>query len=181
MLLTNIVSDMISSLHLLDMYEFYNAHGEKEGNNGKAKEGKKRGRPPKTDLEKMPVKSDAPKKSEKKPKKEKEAKPPKEKKSKGDNGGAPPAKKAKTTDPVTARVNSSNPKSFIRQRVAKDFDGENFYGTVMEYDDSDEPAFWHVQYDDGDEEDYSKKDLIQALKLYEQVGKSDPYAKGRGP
>lgn len=93
--------------------------------------------------------------------------------------GAPPAakkiaaKKAKTGDDVTALVNSADPKSFVRQRISKDFDGETYFGTIMEYDDKESPPFWHVEYDDGDEEDFSKKDLIRALKHYEVNGKKD--------
>lgn len=85
----------------------------------------------------------------------------------------PAAKRAKTANDITAQVNASNPHSFVRRRVAKDFDGETYYGTIMAYDDSESPAFWHIEYDDGDEEDYSKKDLIRALKHYEKTGKKD--------
>ncbi|KAL3782164.1 hypothetical protein HJC23_004527 [Cyclotella cryptica] len=167
---------------LFDMYELYAAHGDKRAKNGKTKEPGKRGRPSKADLDNIPAKkSNAPKKSEKKEKKTKKEKPSKSTKEKkvsnNDEGAAPAVKKAKTIDPITAMINSSEPKSFVRLRVAKDFDGVTYFGTVMEYDDSEEPAFWHIQYDDGDEEDYSKKDLIQALKLYKAVGKDDPCAK----
>jgi len=83
-------------------------------------------------------------------------------------------KKGKTNvNSIVAAVNFSDPNSFVRRRIAKDFDGETFYGTVMEYDDSENPAYWHVEYDDGDEEDYSKKDLIKALCYYEKEGKRD--------
>jgi len=86
----------------------------------------------------------------------------------------PTAKRGKTTvNNILAMVNSSDPNSFVRTRIAKDFDGETFYGTIMEYDDSETPAYWHVEYDDGDEEDYSKKDLVRALKYYEKEGKHD--------
>ena len=44
----------------------------------------------------------------------------------------------------------------------------------MEYDDKENPAFWHVEYDDGDEEDYSKRDLIKSLKHYDMNKASDP-------
>ena len=164
------------------MYELYAEHGDKRDKIAKMKESGKRGRPPKSDLGNMPAaKSSVPKKSENKEKKQKKAKPsktPKEKKVGDDDEGTPPPKKGKVVDPVAVMVNSSQPKSFVRQRIAKDFDGETYYGTVMEYDDSEEPAFWHIQYDDGDEEDYAKNDLIQALKLYNAVGKEDPCAKG---
>jgi len=83
-------------------------------------------------------------------------------------------KKGKTTvNSIWTVVNSSDPSSFVRRRIAKDFDGETFYGTIMEYDASENRAYWHVEYDDGDEEDYSKKDLIKALWYYEKEGKHD--------
>lgn len=74
---------------------------------------------------------------------------------------------------VNKLVNDSNPRDFVRQRVAKDFDGETYFGFVTEYDDTEPPPFWHVEYDDGDEEDYSKKDLIKALKYHKKMGKDD--------
>eukprot|EP00584_Thalassiosira_punctigera_P006535 CAMPEP_0172538208 /NCGR_PEP_ID=MMETSP1067-20121228/9646_1 /TAXON_ID=265564 ORGANISM="Thalassiosira punctigera, Strain Tpunct2005C2" /NCGR_SAMPLE_ID=MMETSP1067 /ASSEMBLY_ACC=CAM_ASM_000444 /LENGTH=758 /DNA_ID=CAMNT_0013323661 /DNA_START=132 /DNA_END=2408 /DNA_ORIENTATION=+ len=83
------------------------------------------------------------------------------------------AKKAKGAGGIVGLVNSSDPRSFVRRRIAKDFDGELYFGTIMEYDDSETPVYWHVEYDDGDEEDYSKKDLIKALKYYEVKGKQD--------
>lgn len=89
----------------------------------------------------------------------------------------PAAKKAKTMDPIAVRVNDSKPKSFIRQRVSKDFDGETYFGTIVNYDESEPPPFWHVEYDDGDEEDFSKKDLIRALKHYQVHGDDDPNKK----
>ena len=75
-------------------------------------------------------------------------------------------KKATTGSDIAALVNSANPSSFVQKRISKDFDGVTFFGTVTKYDDSDDPAFWHVVYDDGDDEDYNKKDLIKALKNY---------------
>jgi hypothetical protein len=89
----------------------------------------------------------------------------------------PSTKKAKTGDDAAAFVNSSDPHSFVRQRISKDFDGSSFFGTIMEYDNTENPSFWHVEYDDGDEEDYTKKDLIQALKHYAIHGKDDSQKK----
>ena len=85
----------------------------------------------------------------------------------------PATKKDKTGDDIAALVNSSDPRSFVRQRISKDFDGSSFFGTIMEYDTTENPSFWHVEYDDGDEEDYTKKDLIKALKHYAIHGKDD--------
>lgn len=76
---------------------------------------------------------------------------------------------------IVALVNSSDPYSFVHKRISKDFDGATFFGTITKYDDSDDPAFWNVVYDDGDAEDYNKKDLIKALKHYGINGKYDMY------
>ena len=81
-------------------------------------------------------------------------------------------RKVKGND-ITALVNSADPISFVQKRISKDFDGVTFFGTVTEYDDSDDPAFWKVVYDDGDAEDYNKWDLIKALKHYGINGKND--------
>lgn len=91
----------------------------------------------------------------------------------GTESKKPAAKKAKTGDDVAALVHSSDPHSFVRKRVSKDFDGSTYFGTIMEYDNTENPAFWHIEYDDGDEEDYTKKDLIQALRHYAIHGKYD--------
>lgn len=76
---------------------------------------------------------------------------------------------------IAALVNSADPFSFVQNRISKDFDGVTFFGTVVKYDDSDDPAFWHVVYDDGDAEDYNKKDLIKALKHYGVNGMNDAH------
>ena len=61
-------------------------------------------------------------------------------------------------------------KSFLMTRVAKNFDGNTYFGTIQAI----KGVYWHVVYDDGDEEDFDKKDLVAALKLYEKTKKSDP-------
>jgi hypothetical protein len=76
---------------------------------------------------------------------------------------------------IAALVNSADPFSFVQKRISKDFDGVTFYGTVTKYDDSDDPAFWRVVYDDGDAEDYNKKDLIKALRHYGVNGNHDAH------
>eukprot|EP00985_Skeletonema_marinoi_P027651 scaffold23032_cov82-Skeletonema_marinoi.AAC.1 len=70
----------------------------------------------------------------------------------------------------------SDPNSFVNKRVAKDFDGECFFGKITKYDDTEPPPFWHVVYDDGDEEDFSSRDLIKSLKHYKKHGKDDKNA-----
>ena len=90
-------------------------------------------------------------------------------------GGKPPAaKKVKIVDEFTTLVNSSDPLSFVRQRISKDFDGGSFFGTILKYDNSENPSFWHVEYDDGDEEDFNKRDLMKALRHYSIHGNNDP-------
>jgi len=84
------------------------------------------------------------------------------------------AKVTKGSD-IVALVNSSDPYSFVHKRISKDFDGTTFFGTITKYDESDDPAFWNVLYDDGDAEDYNKKDLIKALKHYGINGKFDSH------
>ena len=90
------------------------------------------------------------------------------------NGGtAPAAKKAKKAIDIIKETVQSDPASFVNKRVAKDFDGECFFGTITLYDDKESPPFWHVVYDDGDEEDYASRDLIKALKHYKKHGNDD--------
>lgn len=58
------------------------------------------------------------------------------------------------------------PKYYVGRRVAKNFGEEIYFGKISKY--AAESSYWHVVYDDGDEEDYNEKDLRQALKLYEE-------------
>mmetsp|Transcript_19722 Transcript_19722/g.43011 ORF Transcript_19722/g.43011 Transcript_19722/m.43011 type:complete len:2026 (+) Transcript_19722:197-6274(+) len=76
----------------------------------------------------------------------------------------------------------------VTKRIAKDFDGVLYLGTVTGFvsslDDDDDnnaaaaaaaPAsggMWHVRYDDGDEEDYDRTDLDKALALYDAQGRA---------
>lgn len=95
-----------------------------------------------------------------------------------DDEAAPAAKKAKLTQSYASMVKNSQPTVFIQRRVAKEFeDGEVYFGTVTQYDESEPPPFWKIHYDDGDEEDYEKKDLIKALKLYDKEEGNDPSKK----
>lgn len=75
---------------------------------------------------------------------------------------------------------------YVTKRIAKDFDGVLYLGTVTRFasslddddDDDDDGAapasdgMWHVQYDDGDEEDYDRTDLNKALALYDTQGRA---------
>lgn len=102
------------------------------------------------------------------------SKAPAKKKQAEDNGKKRAHKRAKPIDRFTKLVEESDPTSFIGNRVAKDFDGECYYGRLTEYDEQDSPAFWRVKYDDGDAEDYLQSDLIEALCYYEKTKRNDP-------
>ena len=65
--------------------------------------------------------------------------------------------------------------NLINSAVAKRFDGELFKGRITSYfppdpkDAEDEQELWHVQYDDGDEEDMDRSEVEEATKLHECV------------
>jgi len=74
---------------------------------------------------------------------------------------------------------SSNGRVYLNRRVAKRFVDGTYYGSVSSYiasasdGEGEADALWHVDYDDGDSEDYDKTDLCRALLLYNRVKKSD--------
>lgn len=57
---------------------------------------------------------------------------------------------------------------FVGSKVARDFDGEIFTGTISEYfpEEDGSLALWHVKYADGDEEDYDIDEVEKALELF---------------
>ena len=115
---------------------------------------------------------------EEKAEKNKPTKQTQRKRASENNGAASAAKKAKLTQSYASMVKNSQPTVFIQRRVAKQFeDDEVYFGTITQYDESEPPPFWKVHYDDGDEEDYEKKDLIKALKLYDKEEGNDPSKK----
>lgn len=59
-----------------------------------------------------------------------------------------------------------------RSKIAR-FERKVFFGTVADYDAGSKGGLWHVEYDDGDEEDFDEKDLKKALKLYGKKGNGD--------
>jgi hypothetical protein len=78
------------------------------------------------------------------------------------------------------RYATMNPEKYEKERIAKYFDigGENgetnmvlFFGTVTQY--VEEEKWWHVEYDDGDNEDMSANELMTHLELYEANKTSD--------
>ena len=54
--------------------------------------------------------------------------------------------------------------SYVGQRIAKDFDGDIFYGTVSKYLPKD--RLWKIDYDDGDKEELEQDELFFAQDLH---------------
>lgn len=81
----------------------------------------------------------------------------------------PSAKKQKVVEKV-------DPHSFKGRRAAKAFGKDIFYGTIDKFtaESDGEDEFWHITYDDGDDEEYDAGDLKVALNLYEKVKAKDP-------
>jgi hypothetical protein len=75
----------------------------------------------------------------------------------------------KATDNKSSR--SCGPRVYLGTRVAKDFDRKTHFGTVTGY--SSDDGFWHVNYDDGDEEDFEAKELESALHHHKKEGAND--------
>jgi len=69
---------------------------------------------------------------------------------------------------------------YVGSRVAKDSDGTIYRGTVTKYtagnrgnNGNETEALWHVQYDDGDEEDFNRQELLDAIALHQREESSD--------
>jgi len=67
---------------------------------------------------------------------------------------------------------NDNPRTYIKTRVAKRFGRTLYFGTITHYR---REGLWHVLYDDGDEEDYDRKDLSKAEKLYDKNKNKDTF------
>ncbi|KAL7497518.1 hypothetical protein ACHAWT_006078, partial [Skeletonema menzelii] len=70
---------------------------------------------------------------------------------------------------ITNTEIAANPRIVINRKIAKDFYGKAYVGTVVGYDDSDDPAFWQVEYVDGDGEDFSYAELVSGLDYFEEL------------
>jgi hypothetical protein len=69
------------------------------------------------------------------------------------------SKKPKPPNPL------SDPSYFFNQRVAKYFDDVLFFGVVARFDKVEK--LWQIDYDDGDEEEFNKNELMFHINLYE--------------
>ena len=93
-------------------------------------------------------------------------------------GGASDKGKKRAQNDAPNFVHPSEAKKYIGARVAKLFDGDLYFGSITQY--NEKTQFWHVVYDDDDEEDYDPKDLEEAGKLYRKERKRDDPKKSRG-
>ena len=69
-----------------------------------------------------------------------------------------------------------DPSEWVLRRVGKKFDSGIYFGTIMEYVSasmSQDGEFWHVKYDDGDEEDFDESTLKKALVFYKRHKEKD--------
>ena len=66
---------------------------------------------------------------------------------------------------ITNEEIAANPRIVINRKIAKDFSGKAYVGTVVGYDD----AFWQVDYVDGDGEDFSYAELMSGLDYFEEL------------
>ena len=69
------------------------------------------------------------------------------------------------------------PKFYIKRRIAKDFDGEIYFGSIKKWipaSENDEGVdLWLIEYDDGDAEDLEKFELMEGFQLYQIHYKND--------
>ena len=69
-----------------------------------------------------------------------------------------------------------DPKMFLNKRVAKWFeDDELYFGTIDKISRQDEKeTWWHVLYDDNDQEEFDIRQVRRALQDYEENKSADP-------
>ena len=97
--------------------------------------------------------------------------------------GAPAAASVTSTEPAKKpkRISTlvplnelkdpaQDPKFYVRKRIAKDFDGEVYFGTVKKLvpaGENDEGVdLWLIEYDDGDAEDLERHELMDGFELW---------------
>jgi len=100
----------------------------------------------------------------------------------GEKKGTPSKRgSSQSSVPKSKKPKKQDPKSYVNRRLCKYF-GENesdlFFGVIASYDEK--VNFWHVDYDDGDEEEYDEDDVKQGLALYERNKDLDPTLKSQG-
>lgn len=90
--------------------------------------------------------------------------------------GTPSVPKRGTKRSRPAKTFMGDAKTYIGKRIAKWFeDDELYFGTVDQVSRQDEKeTWWHVVYDDGDQEEFDIKQLRRALADLEENKSSDP-------
>ena len=87
------------------------------------------------------------------------------------NTGGTNLKKKRKVDAVS--LDSMDPKSLLKKRIAKTFSGEVFFGIITKYEEEGSDSWWHVVYDDGDSEDLEQPEMEECLALYMREKKND--------
>ena len=64
-------------------------------------------------------------------------------------------------------------KMFLDARVAKYFGDELYFGSVIDY--STDASWWRVKYDDKDEQDMDRCEIIQAMILRNDHAQDDHF------
>merc|ERR1712194_174186 len=70
------------------------------------------------------------------------------------------------------------PLTYITSRVAKTFEREVYFGSIVDYNVT--SKLWKIIYDDGDQEEFDEKDLARSLKLYQKTKQKDARSNHRG-
>jgi len=73
---------------------------------------------------------------------------------------------------------SGKPLTYITSRVAKTFEREVYFGSIVDYNVT--SKLWKIIYDDGDQEEFDEKDLARSLKLYQKTKQKDALSNHRG-
>lgn len=89
-----------------------------------------------------------------------------------------PTKTEGPTEPAQdGTAEHPDPTQFVGERIAKIFGGKVYFGSISKVvlDAEVGETLWHVDYDDGDEEEFSLEDLEEAQKLYAKKERRDPF------
>jgi hypothetical protein len=99
---------------------------------------------------------------------------PKSKKRGRKSVGSPNTKRSKKA-PESDEVYKKRLELYVGRRVAKYFDTDIYYGLIDEVSNCSRIApYWHVQYDDDDQEELEEPEIKEYLKLYDDHKLGDP-------
>lgn len=93
-----------------------------------------------------------------------------------DHAKPSPDRAAKPAIVITKKMVLADPQAYVTRRVAKYFGKILYFGTVVYFippAENEDEGLWHIQYDDGDNEDYYALELAKFLKLYSQHESED--------